>query len=337
MTNQATKFVLGVLAAAVVAFAGVTIANDDHTSAVLFLGLALTACAVAIGMGRSVGADLPPTGDGGASTPIDPADAARGSYGPIIVGIAAFLLVLGGALGPDYVIGSVVVALIGVTLWVFDSVRPELDPRSATNVDNRLLGPLGLPVFAFLAAISIAYCFSRVLLAVSETASWVTAFIVAAVLLTTLSVIASRRPSSRLLAGVSAVGVVVTLIAGGAGAGAGEREFHHHESETPIVEISAKDTAFDRNVIGLPGDTDVELIFTNFDLGTFHNVAIYTEGEPGEPVYNGKPIAKKSAIYKFKTPDPGTYRYVCDFHPTMVGELRLTVAAASGHEAMGHE
>jgi plastocyanin len=306
MINAATKFVLGLAAAAVVAFVGATLANDDMASALLFVGLALAAGGVAIGVGRSIGADLPPTGDAGASTPIDPTDVPRGSYGPITTAGGAFVLTLGGALGPRYLIAGIVVAVVGVTVWVFDSLRPEIDPRDAKNVDDRLLGPLALPVFAFILAITIAYSFSRVLLAVNETASWVIAFIVAAVLLVILFVIASQRPSTKIV---------------------GERDFHRHEHEVPAVEITAKDTAFDRNVIGLPADTDVELIFTNFDVDIFHNVAIYTADEPGEPIYNGKPIAKGKAVYAFKAPDAGTYRYVCDFHPTMVGELRLTPSA----------
>jgi plastocyanin len=334
MTNHASKFALGLSVAAVIA---AVVANDDKAQMLLFVGLCLTAAAIAYGLGRSVGADLPPRGAGGAATSLDPADDPRGSYGPIITAAAAFVLVLGGALGSDYVIGAAVAAVVGVTIWAFDSFRTDLDPRDARNVDNRLLGPLALPVFAAILAVTLAYAFSRVLLAIDETASWVLAFIVAAAVLAIMSVIAQRVPTTKALAAVAGAGLLVVLIAGGTGAGVGEREFEHHEEGTPIVDITAKDVSFDRNVIGLPADTDVELVFTNLDVGTFHNVAVYTADEPGSPVFNGRPIAKGTATYKFRSPDPGTYRYVCDFHPTMVGEFRLTEAPAETHQAKGHE
>ena len=117
------------------------------------------------------------------------------------------------------------------------------------------------------------------------------------------------------------------LIAGGAGAAVGERDFHKHHEETPVVELTAANLAFDRKVIGLPADTDVVIDFVNLDVDVFHNVAVYTADEPGTPIYSGRPTARAQLErYSFRTPDPGTYRYVCDFHPAMTGELRLTAA-----------
>ena len=161
------------------------------------------------------------------------------------------------------------------------------------------------------------------------------AFIVAAVLLAILTAIATKVPTTRVVALLAGVGLLGTLVAGGAGAEIGERDFHHHEGDVPVVEITADNVAFDRNVIGLPADTDAEMIFTNLDLGTFHNVAIYTAEEPGTPLFNGRPSAKGREIYKFKTPAAGTYRYICDFHPAMVGELRVTADSGSTTEAEG--
>jgi plastocyanin len=341
MTNNASKFALGVAVAGVVAALGVALfLDEDKAQVILLVGLLLAAGAVALGVGRTVGADLPPRDVGNAATSFDPNDVPRGSYGPIILAIAAFLLVRGGAAGPDYVIAAVIVAVVAATVWLFDSFRTEVDVRDARNVDSRLLGPVALPTFAFLLTITIAYSLSRVLLAVSETASWVLAFIVAAVLFTILFVLAERRPSPKVVASLAAVGMVGVLVAGGAGAGVGEREFHPHTPEIASVEVLAKDIAFDRNVIGLPADEEVEMVFTNLDEGVFHNIGVYTAAEPGEPIFNGKPIAKGKTIYRFRAPDAGTYRYVCDFHPAMVGELRLSAATeseSSSHEAKGHE
>jgi plastocyanin len=161
-----------------------------------------------------------------------------------------------------------------------------------------------------------------VLLAVSETASWIVGIIVAVIVLFILTMIANRVPTTKVVVGAAGIGLLGVLVAGGASASIGERDFEKHEDTTPVVEISARNIAYDRNVIAFPARTDVELTFTNFDVGTFHNVAIYTEDNA--PVFAGKPIDHGSQNYKFKTPAPGTYRYVCDFHPAMTGELRLT-------------
>jgi plastocyanin len=330
MTNNATKFVLGLAVAGIVAaiapgFVHMTAHEagviDDKASVLLFVGVFLAGSAVAFGLGRSVGADLPPSVEPGAATPVDPADAPRPSYGPLLLGIGATTLGCGGALGPRYFIVGIAIAVIAATVWIFDAMRPHVDPVDATNVDHRFLAPLAMPVGAFLLAITIAISLSRVLLAVSEVASWVIALIVAAVVLLVLTMIANRVPATKVVVGLAGVGMLGVLVAGGAGAGIGERDFEHHENETPQVEITAQNIAYDRNIIAFPADTDVELIFNNLDTGTFHNVAIYDEANA--PVFNGKPIAHGTQDYTFKTPAPGTYRYVCDFHPAMTGELRV--------------
>lgn len=339
MLNNASKYALGLATFAVVS----AIAArhwGDRSAVVILVGVAIVALIVAFGENRAVGADLAPfvAPDAAvAATPVDPADTPRGSIGPMVVGLGAAASVAGGALGPRWVLIGALVALAGVVVWTIDTYRVPgvLDARDAHNVDNRLLRPLALPVGALALALVVAFSFSRVLLAVSETASWVLAFIVAAVMLTVLTLVANRRPSTGVVAGLSALGLVGALIAGGAGASAGERDFESHATVIPGAKIVAQNIAFDRKVIGLPADSDTLITFSNFDVGTFHNVSVYTADQQSLPLFAGRPIAKGIEVLKFHTPDPGTYRYVCDFHPAMVGELRVTEAPASSEE--GHE
>ncbi|HVT77514.1 MAG TPA: hypothetical protein VHD87_10825, partial [Acidimicrobiales bacterium] len=307
MTNNASKFALGLAVAGIVAAVFPTLL-DDKAAWILFIGVFLAALAVAFGLGRTVGADLPPTGDTGASTAIDPADAPRPSYGPLVAAIGATVFAAGGALGPRYVVVGILIAVVAVVVWLFDTMRKVVDPVSATNVDHRFIAPLALPVGAFALAISIAFCFSRVLLAVSETASWMVAFVVAAVMLLVLTTIANRVPATKIVAGIAGVGLLAVLVAGGAGAEKGERTFENKRTEIPSGVITAHNIAYDRNVLAFPANKQVELTFTNLDDGTFHNVAIYDANN--KPIFNGKPIAHGSQTYKFETPAPGTYRYV---------------------------
>jgi plastocyanin len=334
MLNNASKFALGVTGLAAVAFVGTRLADGDRVSAIVLVGLALAAAIVAVGIAKSVGADLAPFAAPDAtpaSTPIEPTDVGGASYGPLFAGVGATVAVAGGAVGPYWVLIGGLATALGIGIWLFDTFRAPgaLAARDAANVDSRFLGPLALPLVSAVTAITIAYCLSRVLLAVNETASYVIAFIVAAATLTVLSVIAAKQPATKVVAGLAGVGAVAVLLAGGTFAGVGEREFESHATVIPEATITAQNIAFDRKIMALPADTDSEIIFTNLDVGTFHNVAVYTQDQPGTPIYNGKPSAKGTQTYKFHTPSVGTYRYVCDFHPAMVGELRVTEASSS--------
>jgi len=333
MLNNAAKYALGVTVFGLIA----AIATADNDIAFfLLLGAALVAGVIAFGEARTVGPDMAPfvAPDAAAiSTPVDPADVPRGSIGPMVVGVGATISASGGAMGPRYVLAGGLVALVGIGVWLFDTYRTPgvLDARNAQNVDDRFLGPIAMPVGAFLLAITIAYSFSRVLLAINETASWVVAFIVAAVVLAALWLIAAKVPTTRVVAVLAAIGMAGTLVAGGAGASVGEREFHDLRSRIPTAEIAAKDLAFDRKVIGLPAETDAEIVFDNLDPD-FHNVSIYTADEADLPLFSGRPLTAGTEVYKLHTPEVGTYRFVCDFHPTMEGELRVTEAAESSEE-----
>ncbi len=338
MLNNASKFALGVAGLAVIA----ALFAEDQASAIVLVGVAITAGVIAFGIGRTVGADLAPfvAPDAvAASTVLEPSDIGGASVGPLFAAVGITVGIAGGALGPYWVLFGGLVALVGSALWLVDTFRTPgvVAARDAANVDYRFFGPLGLPVASTITAITIAYCLSRVLLAVNETASWVIAFIVAASTLAVLSLIAAKAPAAKLVAGLAGVSAVVTLVIGGVFAGAGEREFENHGDHPPAAEITAQNIAYDRKVIALPADADAVITFTNLDIGTFHNVAVYTEGEPGNPIYNGRPSAKGVEKYTFRTPSAGTYRYVCDFHPAMVGELRVTEAAPSSEHASNKE
>lgn len=334
MLNNASKFALGVTVVSVFAFVGTRFADGDRVAAIVLVGLAVVAAIIAFGLSRSVGADLAPFAAPDAtpaSTAIEPTDVGEASYGPLLAAIGATVAVAGGALGPYWVLVGGLAAMLGVGTWLFDTFRaPQvLTARDAANVEHRFLGPLALPVVSAVTAVSIAYCFSRVLLAVNETASWVIAIIVAAVMLAILSVIAETTPKSKAVTGLAGLGAVVVLLAGLTFAGVGEREFHDHSTVIPEQTIVAKDIAFDRKIMALPANENSEIIFTNLDVGTFHNVAIYSTDTPGVPYFNGRPSAKGTETYKVPKLSAGTYRYVCDFHPAMTGELRVTAASAS--------
>ena len=329
MINEATKFSIGLAGFGLVAAVAYRIGDGDRVGALLLLALAIGAAIVAFGTARVLGADPVPVAAPDAeptSTAIDPADVPAGSLMPALVGAGAAIAGAGGAVGSELVMEGVILVALGLAGWLAGSWRthPGFMPRDAANLDDRLLGPVALPMVAFVITAFVAVSFSRVLLAVSATASWVIALIVAAVVLGVLWMLAERRPSPRVGTALAAAGIVATLVAGGAGASAGPREFHPHaDAEKGTAKLVAKDIEFDDDAVELPADSEAQITFVNLDVGTNHNVAVYTADEPGTPIFNGPPILSGDIVYKLRTPAPGSYRYVCDFHPNMVGKLKF--------------
>jgi len=61
----------------------------------------------------------------------------------------------------------------------------------------------------------------------------------------------------------------------------------------------------------------------NKDAETFHNFAVYAgSGLDSKPIFNGEGFpGDGERRYEFHAPPPGTYNFVCDFHPSMKGTL----------------
>lgn len=95
------------------------------------------------------------------------------------------------------------------------------------------------------------------------------------------------------------------------------------------VTIEATSMAFETTCLTMePGD--LEVAFENKDNGVSHNfhlegVTPKVEGKDRTTLKTG-PDTQTVAYVDIK---PGTYKYVCDIHPLMKGELRV-VAAGPG-------
>jgi plastocyanin len=144
--------------------------------------------------------------------------------------------------------------------------------------------------------------------------------VIAVIVLFGLALIAARLPqlrSSALIA-VAVFAAVAVVAAGGVGAATGERTFENKaEGGEPIVDVVAQNTAYDKKVITVPAKASkIRIVFDNKDTGTYHNVAVYTSD--GKPLFNGKPVPKGIVDYDLAPPPPGTYRFLCDFHASLM-------------------
>lgn len=299
--------------------AGVTLLGALAVAALLG-GLAVRGAGVS-DAAPPVPADAPPPERRATS----PGPAAWGSLTPLLFAGALGLLAVAAAINKPLVIFAVV--LVGVTAlawfgatWAHHSTWT---PRVGARVSNRLLIPVVLPIFAFLMAAVIAISISRILLAASEKGSVAVALGVAVVVVTTFFLVASRpRLRASALVALGTVAGLAVVGAGIAGATQGERKFEEKGPREDVLQVAARNTAFSLTELKMTTGRAYAIVFRNHDA-VYHNVAIYEdESTRSIPVYNGPGApGGRNAVYKVDAPAPGTYRFQCDFHANMKGDL----------------
>lgn len=203
--------------------------------------------------------------------------------------------------------------------------------RAASESTGRpiSLAPLGIPVVGLFTIASVMFFLSRILLAVTETTSWVLALAVALVIMG-VATVAALRPtiSGRALSAALVLGSLVMIGGGIVAAAVGEREIEHHAEahggEAALVQIGAENIAFSRDTINLAANADVEIRFDNNDRNVQHNITILGQ-DPSRPVFRGEISTGVATVtYKFHSPGPGEYNFQCDIHPgQMKGKVKV--------------
>lgn len=103
-------------------------------------------------------------------------------------------------------------------------------------------------------------------------------------------------------------------------------------SNSAVVNIMAKNNAFNMSTITVPAGAQVTVNFDNQDSGVKHNVAFYTDSSASTTIYKGQVITgPNKTTYTFTAPStPGTHFFRCDIHPaTMTGQFVVTSGAGS--------
>lgn len=304
---------------------------DERSGTILLLFLAVAALVAALATAGTavpdeapvVPADAPPP-ERRATTTGSPV---RGSAWPAASALAVAVLAASAAAGGPVVIAGVIAVAVATAGWFAKvwSEDPTWTPRVRERVSMRLLVPVGLPVAMFLLAATIAVSVSRILLAISKNAAVGVALVVALAILGACAWVASRpQVASSAIIALAVLAVVSMAAMGVTGTVAGERDFEVHEEPGEALRIRAKGTKFDKSEIAVPaGEEEVEIEFVNEDEEVYHNVAVYEgEGPEAAPVFNGEGFpGHDERTYRLETPPPGTYVFVCDFHPNMKGAL----------------
>jgi plastocyanin len=91
-----------------------------------------------------------------------------------------------------------------------------------------------------------------------------------------------------------------------------------------VVNLTAKNIAFNTSTITVPASANVTVNFDNQDSGIPHNFAVYETSAAQSVIFKGEIITGPAkTTYTFTAPDaPGTYFFRCDVHPTqMTGQF----------------
>lgn len=239
-----------------------------------------------------------------------------GGAWPLVAALAVGLVLVGLIEHSLFALAGVLVGLVAGTGWL---------SRASSESTGRVISllPIGLPVLGLAFIASVMYFMSRILLAVSETASWVFALLVGVVLMVGASLAAARpKVSGQALAAMLAVGAVLMVGGGVVAAARGERTIEHHAEEhageAGLVQMEAENTAFAQEEITLKADEEVEIRLDNNDPTIQHNIAIYG-ADPAKPIFRGQLVTGVATVtYIFHAPPAGEYRFQCDVHPAQM-------------------
>ena len=195
-----------------------------------------------------------------------------------------------------------------------------------SQVRDRLVLPVLLPLGILVVMVGVLYGFSRILL--SLTASGATGVaLVAAGAIVVLAAIAASRPQVRASTLAAMVGGTagVAMLAGGLALAvlAGGEEEGGGEGPAPRVNLVAAELAFQPTSLVVPAGVPFEIAFDNQDDGVQHNVDIFeSEDFSGTPLFPGELVTGPAAVtYDVDPLEPGTYFFRCVVHPPMTGEI----------------
>ncbi len=90
-----------------------------------------------------------------------------------------------------------------------------------------------------------------------------------------------------------------------------------------LIDLTARNTAFDQKTITVPAGAPVIIHFNNRDRIP-HNVSVYESEKASRVIYYGRIInGSQSVRYEFAAPaQPGIYFFRCDLHPReMTGDF----------------
>ena len=204
---------------------GFGVAVGEDTGTALLIGAGLAGAIGGLALVGTQGRDL--TSRAAGREPLS-LPAAGSSVWPLGFGLAAVLIATGMAAGSGLVLLGLAAAAVAGAGWFAQSwaSHPTWTDEQHERVSSRLVMPLVLPLGVTALVLTVAFAFSRTLLAVSKNAAIWIALVAALVILGAGVLVALRGLGRSAVLGLLTAGVLATAGLGVGGAVAGEREFH---------------------------------------------------------------------------------------------------------------
>lgn len=170
------------------------------------------------------------------------------SYWPIVGAFGVGLTLIGVVLNNVFFVAGLIVLAAVAIEWTIQNWSEQAtgDPAVNREIRNRIMFPLEVPVAGALTVGLVIIGYSRVFLAVSKDGAVWIALAIAAIIFVVGTVLSTRdRVRTDLVAGLLAIGAVVTIGLGIVSAVNGEREFHDPGEEREEVESDDSPTGED--------------------------------------------------------------------------------------------
>ena len=153
------------------------------------------------------------------------------NYWPIIGAFGAGVTIVGLALTPAIFVVGLLIIFAAIFEWMMSAWadRATGDPVANTELRNRIMKPIEVPVLGAVSIAVVVLAASRVFLAVSkEWAVWSAVIMSAVIFIAAVAFALAEKVNKNVMAGVLALGAVVALAGGIVAASIGEREIEHH-------------------------------------------------------------------------------------------------------------
>jgi plastocyanin len=208
-----------------------------------------------------------------------------------------------------------------------------------TDLRERALLPILIPLVAIVLTEIVVFSMSRVLLAAGEKMAVIIALGAALAIMIGAAFIAARpRLKSGAIYGLLTLLLIAAVASGALAIKQGPAYLKEEAANRPQLDVSAKNIAFSTKTLDL-GPTGSVIHFENQDTQP-HNIAIFESHEKLDaPLFRGSIVnAGAHAEYEVGALQPGELYFHCDVHPNMSGKVMVEEEAAGGSEEHGgHE
>jgi plastocyanin len=210
-----------------------------------------------------------------------------------------------------------------------------------SDVRNRLVLPIVIPIGILLLIALVLFGFSRILLSVTPDAATGIALVVAATILIAAAVAASRtRIREATIGGLLGTVAGVAMLAGGIAIVTigPAKEAAKPFDATLVAPDKASINGYAQTSLTFPATRPVNLTFENQEPGQTHNMVIAAgTDQKAPPVFTGALVpGPGTKVYAIKPLQAGSYFYFCEVHPTtMTGKLTVAPEPAGAPGAGG--